>query len=660
MKQHNPNRARMFTLLLLLALPGGPSCGETLTLPPDQRPAWLHEEGLVMAGDWEALPMRARIYSGSVDFTPSDAERRAYQYEHSPEMIAALREMGVNFVMIHGYRGAGVRFEHDSMLDAARFARRYHDAGMHVGTYNYSGTIFWEKFLDEVPGAVDWVVLDAQGQRATYGGQPFRYVWCRNHPAAQAYYREIVRFGIEKVHADLLHWDNYTYGMPGRDAYSVEQFRRYLARTFSPEELRAMGAADLSKVQPAMTGLPDNLLRRAWLDFSAQSLADSYHDMSRFARSLDPNVLIESNPQTVGWRMPATIDHGRLLSAGEAFWHEGTRPGMDKDLIISRFRDYKIGCRMGNMNFNYTTNPLEAAESMAFNLDCLGCVCWYEWGKLSAAPGSTRPFSRELLPYIRFYRARRDIYSRADVVADVAVLRSYPSQVFTDPSVAALTARVEQLLFEHPTAFQIIYDQHLRELDRYCALVLAGCPALSDEAVAAIEAYVKRGGHVCMIGPAATHDRWMRPRPSPALENLPADRVVHCASDGDLLGAINRACPERSLNLVSASVDDQPFNMRDASAHLGLGCELTQKPYRRYLHLVNYRDHAAITSVGVQLRVPAGDTVKEVRLSSPERVEELTLPMQRTGENVSFVVPRVNVYEIATVVLGGATPTAAP
>ena len=261
-----------------------PILAQPLTLPLGDRPDWLRRDGIVMAGSWEALMMRARIFGGEGSFTPTAQQRADYEHEHSPEMIARLKDMGVNFVMIHCYRGAGMEAERESLADAARFARRYRDAGLRVGVYNYSGTLFWELFSKEVPKSKDWVVLDQNGDPVTYGRQTFRYYWNRNHPDAQTYYRKLLKYGVEEIEADLIHFDNYAVG-PGSDANSVERFRRYLQDTFLPQELEKAGVTDVNTVGPAMTGVPDNLLRRAWLDFAAQSLADSYWDMTRYARS---------------------------------------------------------------------------------------------------------------------------------------------------------------------------------------------------------------------------------------------------------------------------------------------------------------------------------------------------------------------------------------
>ena len=605
---------------------------EPLTLPLAQRPDWLEQDGIVMAGSWEPLLFRVRR-DGSDGYTPTPEQRAAYAREHSPEMIAELKALGVNFIMMHCYKGAGLEAERQSMADAVKFAALCPEAGLRVGVYNYSGAFIWELLFKETPQAKDWVLLDKDGEPLTYGSATYRYRWNRNHPDAQAFYRQLVRFAVEDIKVDLLHFDNYGYG-PGRDTNSVQRFRDYLGVTFTAGQLKKMGVDDPDNVQPPMTGPPEDMLRRAWLEFCCRSLTDSYHDMSRYARSLREDILIECNPGGPGNWIRPPIDHGRLLQGGEAFWDEGRAPGYTKGQLRSRIRTYKVARRMDNIAFAYSTNPLEMAESMAFNRDCLGCICWFEYGKIVARPGSNEPMSRALIPFIRFFHKRRDLLREANVVADVAVLRSFPSQVFADSEFARLTYRTEQALIENRVCFQIIYDHHLDDLARYRALVLAGCVALSDQQVKLIRQYVESGGRLCIIGPVATHDEWMLPRDEPALDNLPAGNVVRIKEDDDILGAVRQTCGQR----LSISV----------RAEHGLCSELTEQPGRRLVHLVNYRAEP-VEDVSVTLRLPAQRRIKDVTLVSPERENDLELAFQEQAGVVTFRVPQVRTYEIAVV-----------
>ena len=606
---------------------------EVLTLPINQRPSWLQRDGIVMAGSWEPLIFRVRR-DGYNGYTSTPEQRDAYLREHSPKMIARLKDLGVNFVMMHCYKGAGLSAERESMADAVKFAKLCHDEGLHVGVYNYSGAFLWEPLFKEIPQANDWVLLDVNGKPRTYGSATYRYRWNRNHPDAQVFYRKIVSFAVNKIKADLLHFDNYAYG-PGRDHNSVRRFRKYLHNTFTLEQLKNMDIDNLDTVQPPMTGSPSNLLSRAWLEFTCQSLADSYHEMSRYARTLRNDILIECNPGGPGNRIRTPVDHGRLLQGGEAFWDEGREPGYHNGQLYTRIRTYKIARCMNNMAFTYTTTPLQMAESMAFNLDCLGCVCWFEYARIVTKPGSEKVVSPKLKPFIRFFHMNRSLFQEAKVVADVAVLRNFSSQVLTDVEYAKLTYEVEQTLIDNHVCFQIVYNQHLDNLERYRVLVLSGCVALSDQHIKQIEKYVQSGGRVCIIGPDATHDEWMLARARPVFAQLRDPQAIQISSDADVLGAIQQACDDRLTLSIHADS--------------GLCSELTEQPGRRLVHLVNYSNNDPIKNVLVNMRLPAGCDVEAVLLKSPERERDIDLLYEEEGDRVKFVVPTVSIYEIAVI-----------
>ena len=481
------------------------------------------------------------------------------------------------------------------------------------------------------------MLLGGDGRPLTYGGSAtYRYRWNRNHAGAQAFYRQLVRFAVDNIRADLLHFDNYGYG-PSQDANSVRRFRDYLGKTFTAEKLKQMGVNDLNDVHPPATGGPEAMLRRAWLEFCCRSLADSYHDMSRYARTLRKDILIECNPGGPGNWIRPPVDHGRLLQGGEAFWDEGRPPGFNGGQLRTRIPTYKVARRMNNIAFAYTTTPLEMAESMAFNRDCLGCICWFEYAKVVARPGSNEPVSKALAPFIRFFHTRRDLLRNADVVADTAVLRSFPSQVFADSKYAGLTYRVEQALIENRMCFQIIYDHHLADLNRYRVLVLAGCVSLSDRQIEQIRKYVGSGGRVCIVGQAGTYDEWLIPRERPVLDELPASGVVWIEEDDDVVSAVRRACDDR----LSVSI----------RAGSGLCSELTEQPGRRLVHLVNYNADNPVKNVSVRLFLPPGRRVKAVTLVSPERRSDLEVSFQEQDGLVTFVVPQVCVYEIAIITM---------
>jgi len=627
-------------VLLALAVSACAADVPALTLRAEKRPEWWRREGIVMAGSWEPLLFRVRR-DGAAGYTPTAEQRAAYDREHSPEMVAKLKALGVNFVMIHCYKGGGLEAERASMGDAVEFAKLCHDAGLRVGCYTYSGAFIWELFFKETPQARDWVVLDSAGAPLTYGQAGYRYYWNRCHPAAEALYRRIIKFAVEDIRADLVHLDNYVVG-PGHDANSVARFRQYLRQTFPAALLRANGITDLAAVSP-----PDractNFLGRAWADFCCQSLSDSFHSMTRYARSLRPDVLMECNPGGIEPALRWSVDHGRLLRGGEAFWDEGAHPGFVRGRLVTRIRTFKAARSLNNAAFVYTVNPLEAAESMAFNLGALGCVCWFEYGELCEYPGRKTPMSPALGPFVNFYHARHDLLRDAKVVADAGVFRSYASMQFGPPQTAKLTGEVEERLIAGRCAFQLVFDQQLDELPRWPVLVMPGCVALSDTQVKAIRRYVAKGGRLCVIGPLATHNEWMAPRSRPALADLPQDRVVRLEEKDHWLDAIRRA---RGGQLSLA--------IRSDSA--ALCAELTEQPNRRLVHLVNYHTASPVKDAAVRLSLPDGQVAKAVTLAGPEHTADITIAFQQVAGGVTFTVPNIGVYEIAVVAHGEAKP----
>lgn len=637
MKTVIPVATRILCPLILVAAHAAAS-EPLFTLPADKRPEWLRRDGIVMAGSWEPLLFRVRR-DGAEGYTPTAEQRAAYEREHSPEMVAKLKSLGVNFVMMHCYKGGGMEAERESMADAVKFSRLCHDAGLRVGCYTYSGAFIWELFFQEMPQAQDWLVRNPDGSPLTYGKAGYRYYWNRNHPDAEAYYRKIVRFAVEDIRTDLVHFDNYVIG-PGHDANSVVRFREYLRKNFAPSVLTENGIADVSTVTPPADRSCANLLGRAWADFCCQSISDSFHSMTRYARELRPDVLMETNPAGIDRTVRWAVDHGRLLRGGEAFWDEGRHPGFAKDVLTTRIRTFKAARGLNNSAFVYTINPLEAAESMAFNLDCFGCICWFEYDQFWDYPGNVRPMSPALLPFVDFYHKRHDLFRDAAVVADVGVFRSWPSMQFGPRQTARLTGEVEDQLIASRSPFQLVFDSQIDELSRWPVLILPGCVALSDAQVEAIRGYVAKGGRVCEIGPVATHNEWMLPRSKPALDDLPSGRVVRVDEKGDWLDAIRRA-------------HGVPLSLSVTCESKALCAELTEQPGRRLVHLVNYQMGAPVKDVAVRVAVPKGKSAKSVTLASPEHSGDIQVPFKQERDAVLFRVPAVGVYEIAVVGFGG-------
>jgi len=626
---------RIFTFILVLIF--SISINDTIaqTLPFNQRPEWLQRDGLIMAGSWE--PLTYRTLQGTRDgHAPTEEELAAWEHEHDSVTTAKIKELGVNFIMMHCYKGAGLKIEYQTMQDAVRFAKQYHDAGLHVGVYVYSGAFLWEPFFREVPEATNWIYLDKNYKPYDYYNLGIRYYWDRNHPAAQEYYKKIINFAVNDIQTELLHFDNYGRG-PGRDANSVNRFREYLRDNFTLQQLQQMGATDLSLVIPPMNETPQNLLDYAWLEFATQSVADSYSDMNKYARSLRKDILMELNCGGPGNRIRPPFDHGRLLQGGEALWSEGFPSGYKDGQFQTRILSYKIARSMKNLVFYYATTPVSISESMAFNSDCLGMVCEFINGDIISARPPKEPVSKEILPYINFYKTRRTLFREANVIADVAILRSFPSQVFADPANAQLTAKVEQLCIDERIPFQTVHEHQLSDLHQYRSLVLAGCVALSDKQILEILRFVGQGGNLCVIGPVANYNEWMVARQGVPLKDVPERQMVKINDDGNILDALHQSVGGR----YSAF----------ASGQEGLYAEYTEVPNQRLVHLVNFRPESPVKNVKVTMQIPDGKKAKRVLLACPTQNEDMPIKFSQKGSEISFTVPEVGVYKIGIVEL---------
>jgi hypothetical protein len=533
---------------------------------------------------------------GRQDYTMPPDKLEAYAREHSPEIIAELKDLGVNFVMIHCYKGAGLETERQGMEDAKRFAELAHKSGLRVGTY-IGGTMLYERLFKEEPNAPQWQAFGADGAPIFYSkGQQFRYASVRNHPGFIEYLQKPVRFAIEEVHSDLIHFDNFGLGAASYDAFSKAQFRVFLKARGKPEADPPLETKDLS-----------NPLVRDWCDYKCQALADHYAAMSKFIRSLNPQCGVECNPHGVGGGGGAArgIDHAHLLPLGNAFWDEAYGPDSPRakgpGIRRTRIRTLKVARLYNNSAFLYTETPLDAAENMAFNLNCMGCVAWFEWGQIAPSHGGKLD-AQALKPYIRFFTNHQDLYRNATPVADVAVLRTYADQNFGPHRYYP----IEQALIEGHAAWRIIYDEHVNALDEYPVVVAPDKEWLTPDQQQALAAYEKKGGQIVQAAKVE--------KPEELLATL-----------ADKLRIVVKAPPSVAVELCQQ-----------------------ENPQRAILHFVNYSPGEPVTNMFVKVRLKSGNPLS-VRLLSPDAPGERSLPVGAEWRAPAFLVPELKTYAVVVI-----------
>jgi len=667
--------------------------GERNASPNPPKVRWL-ENGLIDAGGThEGYLFTVRRGGQRLD------ARESYERAQSEELIRRLKSQGVEVFHTHLYKGFGMEAEKAEMEDARRVAEIAHRNGLKVDSYIQWNTMMYETFFAEEPRAKEWIQRDIAGKPIllVYGyQQSFRYRPCFTNQNYLDYLKRIVRYAVEEVKTDFIHFDNFDLN-PEPDSchcpVCVEGFRSYLREKYSPAKRKErFGFDNVDFVNPPQWNAQNRPERmqilfdpaiQEWVDFRCDVMARALRQMAEYAKGMNPEVAIECNPHGItggnrAWE--AGLDHARFLKSTDVFWtEEENTPGLTADgRLVSKIRSYKLARAFGNILLAYIAgHPLEAAECLAFN-QTIGYV-------------GDDPLRPHILQYMAFYRRHRDLFTKAQDVADVAVLRSYASITYNNARAQLSAVLAEQALIQAHIPFELIFDEHLAGLSKYRVLVLPDSECLSDAQLAFIRRFVQNGGGLVAIGQAGLYDEWRRVRVKAGLEGLidgqPRARgyeesVVRTERSGQPVR--KEAGKGRTVYLPSLQFDGplpemesyfpidnrfwkRPKNWQDLASAIDwttrsniavrisgpeyLVANVVSQPDQRrmMLHLLNYnaRKAALSTPVEVTCQVPA--TAKEVRLISPDMDQPQVLEFKSEPSAVTFSVPTVKVYSLAAV-----------
>ncbi len=450
--------AMLVVLPILLASVAGAQGPDVLP-----RAAWL-ENGLLDAGGLHEGYL-FMVRRGGVRLDVRDKYERA----QSEEVIRRLAGQGVEVFHTHLYKGFGMAAERPEMEDAVRTAATAHRYGLKVDNYIQWNSLMYETFFAEEPRAKDWIQRDALGRPILLGygyQQSFRYRPCFANQEYLDYLKKVVRFAVEKVKTDFIHFDNFDLNAEPdscHDAVCVRGFREFLRRKYTAEQRRErFGFENVDYVNPPQWNAqnPPAKMRvifdpaiQEWIDFRCQTMADALRQMAAYAKSLNPQVAVEINPHGITGENCAWlsgIDHARLLTSTDAFWtEEGNLAGLTDDgRLVSKIRSYKLARAYHNILLAYIADdPLAMAECLAFN-QTLGYV-------------GEDPLRASTLKYVDFYRRNRDLFRGTRDTGGVALLRSYPSITYDQPRAQLAAVLAEQALIEAHVPFELVFDRDL-------------------------------------------------------------------------------------------------------------------------------------------------------------------------------------------------------
>ncbi|HYK90143.1 MAG TPA: beta-galactosidase trimerization domain-containing protein, partial [Acidobacteriota bacterium] len=658
------------------------------------RAKWI-EDGLIDAGGTHE-PTIFVIRRGGERLDAREQNERA----ESEDTLRRLKAQGIEVFHTHLYKGFGMAAEMPEMEQTKRTAEIARRLGLKVDTYIQWNSMMYETFFAEEPRAQNWIQRDARGRpiMLTYGyQQSYRYRPCFANQEYLDYLKKVVRYAVEEVKTDFIHFDNFDLN-PEPDSCHDEActrgFRAYLNHKYTPAQRKErFGFENVDFVNPPEWNEPNPPARmqvifdpaiQEWIDYRCQVMADALRQMAVYAKSMNPEVVIEINPHGItggnrAWE--AGIDHTRLLKWTQAFWtEESIEPGVGAaGRLLSHIRSYKLARTYRNVLMTYISeNPVAMAEALAFN-QTIGFA-------------GNAPLLPEMLRYVSFYRENRELFAGSQDVATVAVLRSYPSITYNQRNVQLSTILVEQALIQGHIPFDLIFDEHMESLSRYKVLVLPETECLSDPQLAAVRKFVAAGGGLVATGQAGRYDQWRRLRVVPGLKGLvdaqPAARdyeeeVVPVALGGT---ASHKEYEKGRVVYIPAVQFDGPLpefgkyfqvdsrywklpkNARDitdgvrwaargdipveisGSAYMVANVVTQPEKRRKIVHLVNYNAKKALTlePVEVTCRIPEGQGAKGIQIYSPDAPGHQTTGMKSDGSKVSFSV-RVRTYSLAVI-----------
>ncbi len=566
-----------------------------------ERPAWMDDESLVVAGSWRAPAHRARLLD-RMDFMLPAERYEAYRKEQSAATLEALKRLGVNCVIIPCYEGYGYLTERRGMEEAKVFAELARQHGMRVGAH-IGGTLGVETLFRETPEARPWAALQPKGLPVLVNEtEPWRQAAVRNHTGFIEHLRHAVRFAMEEMKADLLQLGNFGPGNASWDIYTARQFQDFIA---------ARGFENSHRTKPPVEENDADPLTRAWRDYRCEALTAHYRALSRYARSLNPDCGVVCSAGGVGADNPMLrgVNHAQLLPWGSAFWDESASAGWANGHPVTRIRSLKTGQFFKNSTLMHNETPLDMAESLAFNLNSVGMIAWFENGGIvPPSRGRGGPVSSYLRPYVHFFRNHAQWFHRTSRAADVAVLRCYQTFAYGTEAERRQIHDAEQSLIESQTPFDIVYDQAPGDLHHYRALVLPDQQVMSQAAIQEAERCRLLGTELL---------------PAAALAGDPA-RVR------ERLGGRLRV---------------------EANAPTAIAMEVTEQRGvpEVQVHLVNYNVSQPIANIPLVIRAARLTVPLQVEYWNPLERGPVALKPERKGGELRLKLPRLDVYGLVVV-----------
>jgi hypothetical protein len=283
-------------------------------------------------------------------------------------------------------------------------------------------------------------------------------------------------------------------------------------------------------------------------------------------------------------------------------------------------------------------------------------------------------------PSLEFYRNYfQRYYTGTRNVADVAVLRNWPSMAYSINAAYVPATLMEQTLIQHNIPFDLLFDEELTNLDRYQSVILAGQECVSDAQAKLLLDYVRRGGTLVITDNTGEYNGWReKRRENPFLPARPEGKgriiyVPHIVPDaksekgqggGDNPepGAASQQTPRMSppqwvlpknhQEIYDTIVGGLPRGLSLTSdTPLTTVAELLTRPETRetLVHFVNFDRQYPLAPFKVTVRKQFAGDVKSVTALSPDTDDPQLLQFETSGDFVTFTAPAMRIYSMIVI-----------
>jgi hypothetical protein len=492
-----------------------------------KRPAWVEKEGFIFVGAWE--PLMEFRHAG---ITRHDDEK-IWEFAHSEEFIRDVKRLGCNCLIAHFDFSFGKSAQADEWEDTRKQIALCRKHGLKVGVYFRIDWIIPDALAEDETDILKHTQRDPWGRPQLRKPHRGRYL-CFHHPEAVRCREDVIRFAIEELKVDIMHFDGFHFvgwepAGTCRCEKCKEDFRRFLKERYA-------GIPDIAKkrfafsrfdtIEPPHT-YPDltfpgtpvvDPLWQAWTEFRCHWTAKLTKHFAEYVHRLNPEVAVEVNTAVAVRENVAAclgVDLPTVARYTDALWCEDAYPPeiLPSGELISRIRQFKMARTLDNVLFTYMHGADDRAvlrnmaHAAAFNGGTLGSL-----GFVPHMPWSYRNSYDVKQTFVKWLRRNWEYYEGTGQAADIALWRSERSAAFGSDRVAAASMRMEQLLIEERMPFTIVFDEWLKACGPERILVLANAECVIEPQAEAIERFVKKGGGLFIGQESGLYDGWRRRR----------------------------------------------------------------------------------------------------------------------------------------------------